>query len=118
MKEKVIEKFNPPTVNYSHHRLNSDSQLIPYLSKMGEKSFWSYAERLYRKITMMHPGESFVIDDIVIEENRDLLIKLLCSFMNGGVAQGYYFNATFTEFCRAKLPIAQSKENNLRVKKI
>ncbi|MDD2636794.1 MAG: hypothetical protein PHW82_14980 [Bacteroidales bacterium] len=104
------------TLNFSHHRLTSSSQLKEYITTMGNQAFWAYAERLYCKIVMMHPGEALIIDDVVAEANRDLLIKLLCEFMASGIAQGFHFNATFTEFRRAKLPITQSTNNNLKRK--
>ena len=67
---------------------------------------------------MMIPGESYDVDDLVAEDNRDMFIKLLCAFIMSGTAQGYYFNETFTKFHRATAPITQTKENNLKQKQI
>ena len=103
-------------IDFSHHRLTSSDQLKEYLTTMGKEEFWAYAERLYRKITMMHPGESLIIDDVVEVANRDLFIKLLCEFMIGGIAQDFIFNVTFTEFSRTKSLITKSTKNNLNRK--
>lgn len=107
--------------DYTIHKLTADSQLRPcmnkiYSSKAGPQTFWQYAERLYSKIIMMVPGESFIIDDLVEEDNRDMFIKILCAFIAGGVAQGFLFNQYYTEFRRCHQPITQSKENILKNK--
>lgn len=102
------------TIDFSHHKLTSGSQLKEYLTQMGKDKFWPFAERLYRKIIMMHPGETLVVDKTVAAKNRDLFIKLLCEFIASGVAQGFRFNATYTEFRRVNLPITQTEENILK----
>ncbi len=107
--------------DYSEHRLKNDASLKPYYThtfknRSGVMTFWQYAERLYRKITMMLPGEVYKIDDLVNEENRDVFIKLLCAFIVSGIAQDFYFNDTFTEFRRVPELLTQSKENILRNK--
>lgn len=109
--------------DYSAHKLTDESQLKTYYqnileTKSGKISFWQYAENLYRKIAMMVPGETIKVDDLVDEKNRDLFIKLICGFMISGVAQGFYFNKTYTELRRASAPITQSIENILKPQKI
>lgn len=49
----------------------------------------------------MKPGESFDVDDVVIEENRDLFIKILCFFIMDYPSR-YLFNNTYTTFYRLK----------------
>lgn len=110
-----------PLIDYTPYRLNTEADLKPYYSqtfsaKAGALTFWQYAERLYRKITMMVPGEILSVDDLVDEDNRDVFIKMLCAFMLSGIAQGYYFNATYTEFRRMPALIQQSNENILKKK--
>ncbi len=87
-------------MNYSSHRLNDESELRPYIKKMGWPNFKTYMERLYNKIIDMKPGDKFRIDDLVVEKNRDLFIKLLCLFtvMHGTAV--FYFNNEFTLFYR------------------
>lgn len=111
------------TTDYSIHRLSHHSDIKKYFNetystKSGDITFWQYAERLYRKITMMVPGETLMIDDLVGEDNLEVFIKTICAFIQSGVAQGFYFNKTFTELRRQSAPITQSKENILKQKKI
>lgn len=106
-------------IDYTKHKLTDHAELAAYYTqtfstKSGDITFWQYAEKLYRKITMMVPGESLVIDDIVDEYNRDVLIKLLCGFIAGGVAQDFIFNDNYTEFRRSSAPITQSIEHILK----
>ena len=57
------------------------SLLNNYRDKMGEQEYHRYVDRLYRKITLMHSGESFVIDDLVVEANKPLFMQLLRCFI-------------------------------------
>lgn len=107
------------TPNYSLHRLNKEEDLKPYYTqtfatKTGAITFWQYAERLYNKITMMVPGETYEVDDLVTEDNRDVFIKLICSYMMSGIAQGFWFNTTYTQLRRASAPILATEENILK----
>lgn len=106
-------------VNYTHHRLSNEAELKLYIAKTfdtrsGTLSYWDYAEVLYRKIVIMAPGESFKVDDLVDEDNRDVFIKTLCAFMLNGVANGFKFSNNYTEFRRCSAPITQTKENILK----
>lgn len=87
-------------MNYFNLRLNSEAQLNPYIKKMGWQNFKDYMERLYNKIDAMRPGDKFRIDDLVVEENRDLFIKLLCLFAEMHGTATYYFNNEYTWFYR------------------
>lgn len=107
------------TDDFSHHRLTDHTQLKEYYTQKfstpkGEIDFWQYSERLYRKLIKMQPGESFMIDHLCVEENRDLFIKVLCSFIAGGYLQGYTFNARYTMFRRLEEPI---KYNSITIEK-
>lgn len=88
------------TTNYSNHRLSDESDLYPYLAKMGYKEYMSYAQRLYDKITAMAPGSRLRVDSTVKAENRDMFIKMLCLFAKILPKGHYYFNETFTVFHR------------------
>lgn len=110
------------TTDYSHHRLNSDDDLKPYYSKLfktktGSITFWKYTERAYRKIVMMVPGETLLVDNIASSDNRDVFIKLVCTFISIGFAQGFSFNTTFTELRRAPALIQPIDKNTLKTKK-
>lgn len=85
-------------MNYFNLRLNSESQLNPYIQKMGWPQFKAYMERVYNKIESMKPGDRFRIDDLVVEENRDLFIKLLCLFVIMHGTATYYFSNEYTWF--------------------
>ncbi len=49
--------------------------------KMGKPEYYKYVDRLYNKVTLMHTGESFVIDDAVVPENKPLFLELLRNFI-------------------------------------
>lgn len=57
------------------------SILEEYRIKMGQREYYRYINRLYRKVLLMHSGESFVIDDLVAEETKPLFMELLTSFI-------------------------------------
>lgn len=57
------------------------SLLDQYRTSMGDNEYRRYVGRLYRKILLMHSGESFVIDALVAEETKPLFIELLTSFI-------------------------------------
>lgn len=106
-------------LDFTVHRLSSEADLKPYYKKTfkvksGTVTFWEYAEMLYLKILYMTPEESFKVDDLVDDDNRDVFIKILCAFILSGVANGFRFNNTYTEFRRCSAPIIQSKENILK----
>ena len=120
-----MEPHNTPpmtlTDDYSHHRLTDHTQLREHYNKMiptkgGPVPFWTYAERLYRKITMMRPGESFMVDHLVTEENRDVFIKLLCAFMASGIAQDFLFNKRYTMFRRVEHQLFHQLKEDKRIK--
>lgn len=87
-------------MDFTINRLNKEDDLLQYHAKMGSTAFWQYANRLFRTVKLMHPGESFKVDDLVKEDTRDLFIKLLCWFIISGLAPDYCFNNTFTVFRR------------------
>lgn len=57
------------------------SILEEYRIKMGQREYYRYINRLYRKVLLMHSGESFVIDDLVAAETKPLFMELLTSFI-------------------------------------
>jgi len=59
----------------------STSTLDQYRTSMGYNEYRRYVDRLYRKILLMHSGESFVIDDLVAAETKPLFMELLTSFI-------------------------------------
>ena len=59
----------------------STSTLDQYRTSMGDNEYRRYVDRLYRKILLMHSGESFVIDDLVAAETKPLFMELLTSFI-------------------------------------
>lgn len=59
----------------------STSTLDQYRTSMGFNVYRNYVDRLYRKILLMHSGESFVIDDLVAAETKPLFMELLTSFI-------------------------------------
>lgn len=75
------------------------SILLESRQKMGIKPFWQYAERLYRKILLMHPGESLVIDDTVSEENKELFTELLKNFIYMHPGE-YLFSNDYAKFIK------------------
>lgn len=87
-------------MNYSHLRLNHESELYPFLQKMGEKEYKKYLERVYNKIIRMKPGERFRVDDLVVEENRELFIKLLCLFIRMHGTKTFIFSNDYQYFIR------------------
>lgn len=106
-----------PTIDYTPYRLNNEADLKPYYSqtfsaKAGALTFWQYAERLYKKIVMMVPGETLTVDSLVDEDNRDVFIKLICAFMMSGIAQGFLFNSTYTEVRRMPALLVKKEEYN------
>lgn len=87
-------------MDYSHLRLNNESELKPFLVEMGKKEFDKYLERVYGKIMRMKSGERFRIDDLVIEENRELFIKLLCLFIWMHGTETFIFSNDYQYFIR------------------
>lgn len=57
------------------------STLDQYRTIMGDNEYRRYVGRLYRKVLLMHPGEWFSIDDLVLEVNKPLFMELLTSFI-------------------------------------
>lgn len=87
--------------DYSSSKLIDESQLYPYLVKMGQKEYRAYMLRVFKRMQDMKPGESFDIDNRVSEDNRDMFIKMLCLFIWMWPTSGeYLFNENFTVFSR------------------
>lgn len=87
-------------MSYSHLRLNNESELNPFIQRLGKKEFKKYLERVYSKIIRMKSGERFRIDDLVIEENRELFIKLLCLFIWMHGTNTFIFSNDYQYFIR------------------
>lgn len=87
------------TTDYSNLQLTDESELYPFMVKMGQKEYRSYMERLFKKVDAMNKGDYFMVDNLVSDENREMFIKMLCLFiwMNPGK---YSFNLTFTMFTK------------------
>lgn len=87
--------------DYRHHRLGDPNELYPYLVEMGQKAYHDYFDRVYNKVQGMLPGHSFLIDNMVVETNRDVFIKMLCLIIQLDERIGeFYFNESFTVFYR------------------
>ena len=107
-------------LDFSHHRLNSEEELKPYIKQTfrvrgAYVNYWKYAESLYRRIVYLAPGEEIDVDNLTRAENRDVFIKTLCAFMISGIAWNFKFNNTYTKFYRCSDPIKQTKENKLKI---
>lgn len=103
-------------MDFSHHRLKNDEELLAYREKMGAGAFWNYLNRILKRISEMRPGEVFLIDKKVKEENRDLFIKSVCFFYENGYIQYTHFNDSFTEIRRYE-EIKKKSKNNSNEKK-
>lgn len=68
-------------MNFSSHRLNSLSDIIPIKKTMGESEFKAFSFRVYKRLAKMKEGDKFNIEKKVSEENRDLFIKVACCYI-------------------------------------
>ena len=75
------------------------SILDQYHAKMGKQEYQRYVGRLYRKVLLMHSGESFVIDDLVLEENKPLFMELLTCFIKMHPGE-YLFSNDYKKFIK------------------
>lgn len=87
-------------IDYSEHRLRDESELYPFMVKLGQKKYLEYFERVYNKVLALKPGDEIIIDNIVIEENRIMFVKILCLIIQILPTAGYIFNEKFTVFKR------------------
>lgn len=67
--------------DYIKHRPENWDWVDYYINKMGIKEYMRFQEKVYYRFYYMQPGEVFNIEKKVREENRDLFIKLVCSFI-------------------------------------
>lgn len=86
-------------MDLSPFRLTDFSELNPFKEKMGETQFYSYAKSVYERLFSMKPGETFDITKKVAEENREMFIKIACSYMIDQQTPTH-FNDTFTIITR------------------
>lgn len=84
--------------DYSEYRLLDEAELYPYMVEMGQKEYRTYFNNLYKKVMSLKPGQSFNVDDLVVEKNRIMFIKMLCLIIQLLPAGRYLFNETFTVF--------------------
>ncbi|WP_352422244.1 hypothetical protein [Proteiniphilum sp.] len=82
-------------MDLSHYRLTDLSQLDSFKEKMGERKFYDYAFSVYGRLFNMKPGETFDITKKVSEENREMFIKIACSYIIDQQTPTH-FNDTFT----------------------
>lgn len=75
------------------------SILDQYHAKMGKQEYQRYVGRLYRKVLLMHSGESFVIDDLVMEETKPLFMELLTCFIKMHPGE-YLFSNDYKKFIK------------------
>ena len=103
-------------MDFSEHRLNNEADLISYHSQIGATKFWDFGNKLFSMVILMKPGESFKINDMVIEKNRDLFIKFLCWFIQSGAVDDFIFNDSFTVFSRQKeiFKVIQDKKSEVK----
>jgi hypothetical protein len=87
-------------VDYSHLRMQNHGDLQPYIKKMGNSAFFSYCEKIFETIEKLQPGQSFKVDSMVVEENREMFIKILHCFIIDFNFTKYTFNNTYTSFRR------------------
>jgi len=87
-------------MDYSNLRMKSDIDLNQYIEKMGRKEFFNYCEKLFNVVEKLGPGQSFKVDILVKEDNREMFIKILHCFVIDFDFKKYTFNNTFTEFRR------------------
>ena len=104
-------------MDFSEHRLNNEADLISYHSQMGATKFWGFGNKLFSMVILMKPGESFKVNDLVIEKNRDLFIKFLCWFIQSGAVDDFIFNDSFTVFSRQKQIFKMIQDKKSEVKK-
>lgn len=99
-------------MDFSLHRLKNEDELLSYHSQIGASNFWAFGNKLFRMVVMMKPGESFRVNDLVVDKNRDLFIKFLCWFIQAGYTPDFIFNDSFTVFSRQKEIFNMDKKKN------
>ncbi|HAR39583.1 MAG: hypothetical protein A2W86_11700 [Bacteroidetes bacterium GWD2_45_23] len=100
-------------MDFSVHRLTNEADLLSYHAQMGSAQFWTFGNKLFSMVLLMKPGETFRVNNLVKDKNRDLFIKLLCWFIQSGATPDFIFNDSFTVFGRQKevFKITQEKKS-------
>ena len=70
-----------------------------YISKMGEKAFWDYRNKVYDRLLLLKAGEEINVAEKVKPENYDLFIKMAYCFVSE-TKISYGFNPEHTIFKR------------------
>ena len=65
--------------DYSTHRLNDDSELLPYMEDMPR--YISFVNRVYNLLNSLEIGEGLSVDKVVKPENLDVFIKVVCCYI-------------------------------------
>lgn len=68
-------------MNFSSHRINYPSDILPLINEMGKQQFNAFAFQVYKRLAKMKQGETFSIEKKVSEENRALFIKIACCYI-------------------------------------
>src|SRR5690554_7900139 len=68
-----------------------------YRNQMGEKQFWRYVKKVYRKATLMHSNESFAISDVCEKETEPLFRDLLTAIIHMHPGE-YLFSDDYSRF--------------------
>lgn len=80
--------------SYAIYRLENWAWVEDYQRRMGEREFREYRDNVYKKLLEMKVNTSFNIEEKVREENRELFVKLCCSFIQEG-HPGYSFSDNY-----------------------
>lgn len=67
-------------MDFSHYKLNDLAELDELAEKYGPK-FEPFLRKVYKCLTELKEGESFDIEANVCAENRELFIKIGCSYI-------------------------------------
>ena len=90
-------------MNLSHHRLKYESEINPFLEKMGTVEFFKYGNRVFKHLEDMKSGSKFDIVKHVEEKNWELFIKLACLYNHWNYGHPLSFNEEFTVITKNEL---------------
>jgi len=71
--------------------------LTKFRTQMGEKAFWRYVNKVYRKTMLMHSNESFSITEICETTTEPLFREILTAIINMHPGE-YLFSDDYTRF--------------------
>lgn len=71
--------------------------LTKFRTQMGEKPFWRYVNKVYRKTILMHSNESFSITEICETTTEPLFREILTAIINMHPGE-YLFSDDYTRF--------------------